>query len=78
MNNLYNKHNYLFGMSLVLEWHMPENVVDHMNDGLVHEILFHEKFIRGRATGTHDQRGSGTGEQALKHITLQLGSHKQV
>ncbi len=49
---------------------MPENVVDHMNYGLVHEILFHEKFIRGRATGTHDQRGSGTGEQALKHITL--------
>ena len=57
-------------MSRVLEWHMPENVVDHMNDVLVHEILFHEKFIRGRATGTHNQRGSGTAEQALKHITL--------
>jgi hypothetical protein len=40
-------------MSRVLEWHMPENVVDHMNDVLVHEILFHEKIIRGRATGMH-------------------------
>jgi hypothetical protein len=47
-------------MSRVLEWHMPENVVDQMNDVLVHEILFFEKFIRGRATGTHTQRRSGT------------------
>ena len=70
MNNLYNEHNSLLSMSRVLEWHMPENVVDQMNYVLVHEILFHGKFIRGRATGTHDQRGSGTAEQALKHITL--------
>ncbi len=39
-------------MSRVLEWYMPENVVDQMNDVLVHEILFLEKFIRGRATGS--------------------------
>ena len=57
-------------MSLVLEWNMPENVVDRMKDVLVHEILFLEKFIRGRATGTHAQRGSGTAQQALKQITL--------
>ncbi len=49
---------------------MPENVVDQMNDLLVHEILFLEKFVRGRATGTHTQRGSGTAHQALKQITL--------
>ena len=57
-------------MSRVLEWHIPEYVIDHMNDVLVHEILFPEKFIRGRATGTHDQRCSGTAEQALKQTTL--------
>ena len=57
-------------MSRVLEWHMPENVVDQMNDVLVQEILFLEKFVRGRATGTHTQRGSGTAQQALKQITL--------
>ncbi len=59
-------------MSRVLEWHMPENVVDpsQMNDVLVHEILLLEKFICGRATGTHIQRGSGTAQQALKQITL--------
>ncbi len=57
-------------MSRVLEWHMPENVVDQMNDVLVHEILFLEKFIRRRATGTHTQRGSGKAQQALKQITL--------
>ncbi len=40
-------------MSRVLDWHMPENVVDQMNDVFVYEILLLEKFIRGRATGTH-------------------------
>ena len=66
MNYVYHEHNYRFGMSRVLEWHMPEYVVDHMNNVLFQEILFPEKFICGRATGTH----SGTAEQALKQITL--------
>jgi hypothetical protein len=57
-------------MSRVLEWHVPENVVDQMNDVLVHEILFLEKFICGRLTGTHTQRGAGTAQQALKQKTL--------
>ncbi len=70
MYNEHSQHNYPIGMSRNLEWHMPENVVDQMNDVLVHEILFLEKFIRGRATGTHTQRGSGTVQQALKQITL--------
>ncbi len=26
-------------MSPVLEWHMPENVIDQMNDVVVHKIL---------------------------------------
>ncbi len=41
MNNWYNtyncsydEHNYLFCVSRVLEWHMPENVVDQMNNVL--------------------------------------------
>ena len=57
-------------MSRVLEWHMPENVVDQMNDVRVHEILFLEKYIRGRATATRAQLGSGTAQQALKQITV--------
>jgi hypothetical protein len=57
-------------MSRVLEWHMPETVVAQMNDVLVHEILFLEKFMRGKATGTNTQRVSGTAQQALKQITL--------
>ena len=48
-------------MSQVLEWHMPENVVDQMNDVLVHEIIFLEKFVRGRVTGTTRLRHSPTG-----------------
>ncbi len=53
MYNQHISHNYPIGMRQALEWHMPENVVVQMNDVLVHEILFLEKFIRGRATGTH-------------------------
>ncbi len=52
------------------EWHIPENAVDQRNDVLVQDIFFLDKFIRGRATGTHTKSGSGTAEQALKHITL--------
>ena len=52
MYNEHNKHNYP-SISRVLEWHMPENVVDQMNDVLVHEILFLQKFVCGRAIGTH-------------------------
>jgi hypothetical protein len=56
----------------VFEWHIPENVVDQMNDVLVHEILFLDKFTRasGRATGTYNKIDSGTAQQALKQIML--------
>ncbi len=54
----------------VFEWHIPENVVDQMNDVLVQDIFFLDKFIRGRATGSHNKSDSGTAQQALKHIIL--------
>jgi hypothetical protein len=47
-------------MSSLLEWHMPKNVVDQMNDVLIQEKLFLVKFIRGRATATRARSGSGT------------------
>ncbi len=46
-------------MRRVLEWHNPENVVDHnpenVDDDLVQDTFFLDKFIRGRATGTHNK-----------------------
>ena len=57
-------------MSWVFEWHIPENFVDQMNDVLVQDTFFVDKFIRGRATGTQTKSGSGTAQQALKQIIL--------
>jgi hypothetical protein len=57
-------------MSRGFEWHIPENVVDQMNNVLVQDIFFLDKFIRGRATGTHNKIDSGTAQQASKQIIL--------
>jgi hypothetical protein len=66
----HNKYKHPISMSQVVEWHMPENVIDQINDVLVQEIFFLDKLIRGRATGTHTKRGLGTAQQDLKQIIL--------
>ncbi len=69
-HNEYNQHNYPVRMSQVFEWHIPENVVDQINNVLVQGKFFFDKFIRGRATDTHNKIDSGTAQQALKQIIL--------
>jgi hypothetical protein len=57
-------------MGRVFEWHIPENIVDQINNVLVQDKFFLDKFIRGRATATHNKSDSGTAQQASKQIIL--------
>jgi hypothetical protein len=69
-HNECNEHNYPVSLSRVLEWHIPDNVVDQTNDVLVQDIFFLDKFIRGRAAVTHNKSDSGTAQRASKQIKL--------
>jgi hypothetical protein len=59
-NNTYNRYNNLIGLSLRFESHIPENVVDQMNDILVqHEDLIHDSSF-DRVTETKQCNWSST------------------
>ncbi len=68
--NQNNAYNYPANMSLVYECHIPENVVDQMNNVLVQEILFLDISALGRVTDTQNKIDSGTAQQAMKQIML--------
>jgi hypothetical protein len=66
-------------MSRGFEWHIPENVVDQMNDVLVEEIFFLDKFARGRATGMHNKstQAQSNMQQNRQSLHIQFSCHKQ-